>query len=149
MSVIGSTWVLGLLAAGLTWNVAFVGPAPGLDPSWWAGLYIAVHRGMHFGTHVIFTYGPLGFLGLPWLWYGGLAVIAFLYQAALHIALSLTLVWALRRTLHPVVALVLTFVVLVTSPTMDVPVALTAVWCLAALSSAAPPFGSTSCQPPG
>jgi hypothetical protein len=140
LALLGSTWALGVLAALLTWNVAFVGPAPGLDPSWWAGLYVAAHRGMRFGTQVIFTYGPLGFLGLPWLWYGGLAVIAFLYQGVLHLALSLSLVWALRRTLNPVVALVVTCVVLITAPTMDVPVALAAVWCLAALSPSAPPF---------
>jgi len=52
------------------------------------GLYLTAERGMHFGAQIMFTYGPLGFLGLPWMWYGGLSVMAFLYQAARPSALQ-------------------------------------------------------------
>lgn len=138
--MVSSSWTLGLIAALVTWNVTFNPPVPGLDPSWEAGLYIAAHRGMHFGTQIVFTYGPLGFLGLPWMWYSGLSAIAFLYQATLHVALCISLVWALRRTLHPVLALIVTFILVVTAASADVPVVLAAVWCLAALSRDAPPL---------
>jgi hypothetical protein len=76
--VLASTWLLGLLVAVATWWVAFAPPFVGLDESWWAALYMAAHRGLHFGTHVVFTYGPLGFLGQAFLWYQNLAVLAFL-----------------------------------------------------------------------
>jgi hypothetical protein len=140
LAVLGSTWTLGLLAAVATWNVVFLLPLPGLDESTAAGVYIAANRGMHFGTQVVTVFGPLGFLTHPWLWYSNLGVIAFLYQAVLHIALCVSLIWALRRTLHPIVTLVVTFFVLITAPYLDVPVVLTAIWCLASLSPTTPRF---------
>jgi len=137
--VLGSSWVLGILLAALTWRVSFVAPL-GMDPSWWAGVFMAAHRGMHFGTQLIFTYGPLGFLGLPWLWYDDLAVIAFVFQALLFIALSVSLVFVLRRVLIPPLALLVAFLVLSFAQVMDLPVALAAIWCLAALSKLPPRF---------
>ncbi len=97
----GSSWTLGVLLAIGTWRVDFLTPAVGLDPSWKAGLYMAAHRGMHFGTQIVFTNGPLGFLGYPGYWYEGLGALAFIYQGALHIALCISLVWSLRRSWGP------------------------------------------------
>lgn len=134
VAVLGSSWVLGALAAVATWNVSFVAPSPGLDQSTVAASYLAAERGMHFGTQFVFVFGPLGFLRGPWLWYGGLAVLAFLYQAALHVALCVSLVWGLRRTLAPAASLIATFILVASAPSLDVPVTLAAVWCLAALS---------------
>lgn len=37
-------------------------PEGGLDPSWSQALQVARERGFHFGSDIIFTYGPLGFL---------------------------------------------------------------------------------------
>ena len=68
------TWLLGGLVALFTWRLGFPTPIIGLDPSWNAGLYMAVHRGLAFGTQIIFTYGPLGFLRYTGLWYSDLAV---------------------------------------------------------------------------
>lgn len=137
-----SSWTLGLLAAVATWNVVFTAPFAGVDPSWVAGLYIAAHRGLQFGPQVIFTYGPLGFLAQPWIWYSGLSAIAFVYQAALHVLLCVSLVWALRRTFHPILAVVATFLVVVTMGSLDVAVVLSAVWCLAILAPDPPAFAS-------
>ncbi len=137
-AVLRSPWTLGLLVAVATWTVGFQTPLPGLDPSWWAGLYIAANRGMQFGSQFIFTYGPLGFLRGPWLFYGNLAVIAFLYQAGLFVALCVSLVWALRRWLSPAWALVAAFFVVVIAPNLDIPIVLATIWCLAALSPASP-----------
>ncbi len=137
-NAVTSTWALGLVVALLSWKVTFATAAIGLDNSWQAALYMATHRGLHFGTQVVFTYGPLGFLNQAFLWYSGLAAIAFVYQVALHLALCITLLWALRRTLSAPSAVVLTAVVLIAAPNLDVPLALTAVWCLLALAPEPP-----------
>lgn len=140
LRLVFSPWTLGLLLAVASWNVKFTSPFGGLDPSWAAGLYMAANRGLQFGTQVIFTYGPLGFLAQPWMWYSSLSALAFVFEGLLHVLLCVSLVWALRRTLHPLLALLAAFLVLVSCPAIDVAVALAAVWCLAALSPAAPAF---------
>jgi hypothetical protein len=60
--VVGSSWTLGILAALAGWQVALMHPFVGLDASWQAALYMAAERGLGFGTQIVFTYGPLGFL---------------------------------------------------------------------------------------
>jgi hypothetical protein len=40
-------------------------PTAGLDNSWQAGLNLAREHGLRFGTDVLFTYGPWGFLDSP------------------------------------------------------------------------------------
>jgi hypothetical protein len=140
VELLGSTWLLGVLAAILSWNVTLAPPSFGLDPSWWGAMYMAAHRGMHFGTQVIFTYGPLAFLRQGWLWYGNLAVLGFIYSSALHIALAVSLVWALRRTLAAPLAALLVAALLLAAIAREVPLALTATWCLVALSREPPGF---------
>jgi hypothetical protein len=63
----GATWLLGLLVAVVSWDVSFAPPSYGLDPSWWSAMYMAAHRGMDFGSQIVFTYGPLAFLREAWL----------------------------------------------------------------------------------
>ncbi len=110
----------------------------GLDPSWQAGLYMALHNGLHAGTQVVFTYGPLGFLDAPGVWYAGLGAIAFAYQALLLLALAVALVWALSRSLHVVLAAVIVALVLIGSTEIDLEIALTTILCVAALGPRAP-----------
>jgi hypothetical protein len=43
-------------------------PAPDPDSSWKAGLVMAHSGGLRFGRDLVFTYGPLGFVGHPLLW---------------------------------------------------------------------------------
>jgi hypothetical protein len=100
----------GLIVALLGWRVGFQTPGPGIDPSWNAGLAMAVDQGLHFGKEVVFTYGPLGFLNSRLVWFSGLSVLSFLYSAALYVGFCVGLVWALRRALPTVVALVVAFV---------------------------------------
>jgi hypothetical protein len=141
--VLTSTWLLGAVVAVATWSVVLVTPYTGLDPNWHVGLYMATHDGLLFGTDFIWTYGPLGFLGQPWVVYPGLTAISFLYESALFVALCMSLVWALRRLLNPALALVLAYVALAAAtlpPGVEVPLALTAVWCLAALAPAPPRY---------
>jgi hypothetical protein len=43
-------------------------PAADPDSSWRAGLVMAHGNGLRFGRDLVFTYGPLGFVGHPVLW---------------------------------------------------------------------------------
>jgi hypothetical protein len=133
-----STWALGLLVALASWNVALASPFPGLDESWHAALYMAAARGLHFGSQIVFTYGPLGFLGQAWLWSSGLAVVAWLFTAALYLATAISVVWALRRSLGALVAALVATLLMIATPQADIPLALATVWCLAALAPGTP-----------
>src|SRR5690606_1998958 len=44
------------------WRPQFLFESDGVDPSWLGVLNEAVLREWHFGTDILFTYGPLGFL---------------------------------------------------------------------------------------
>ncbi len=102
-------WGAGLIVALLGWSVGFQAPGPGVDPSWNAGLAMAVDRGLHFGKEVVFTYGPLGFLQSRLVFFGGLGILSFLYGALLYVLFTIGLVWALRRTMSLLVAAVVAF----------------------------------------
>lgn len=100
--------LLALLAAGLvltvmSWPLASLQPGSGLDPSWRTGLDMAVQDGLDFGSDIIFTHGPLGFLRSPAYAYPWTARLAFGYVLLLQLALCLTLLWALRRNLGSLV----------------------------------------------
>jgi hypothetical protein len=99
----------GLIVALLGWQIGFQTPGAGLDPSWNAGLAMAVDQGLHFGKQVVFTYGPLGFLNTRMVFFGGLSVLSFLYAAALYVLFCVGLVWALRRALPLLLAMVVAF----------------------------------------
>jgi hypothetical protein len=73
-------------------------PLPGLDPSWGAGIHMAAERGMHFGSDLVFTHGPLGFLKVPVLWFGGTGAAALLYLVVTRLAFCALLLIALRRS---------------------------------------------------
>jgi hypothetical protein len=60
---------------------------PGLDASWAQGLHIAIERGFAFGTQLVFTYGPLGFVHARMYWPGLFAVtLVFWLVLALGVA---------------------------------------------------------------
>ena len=147
-AIFRNSWFLGGLVAVASWDVVFLAPTPGNDGSWVVGLYLAARDGLHFGEELIFTYGPLGFLGPLAPLHGGiavvaddgLAVLAFVYSAALHLALCVSLVWALRRWLHPAAAALFAFALLAGFPAMQRPFVLAAIWCLAALAPEPPRF---------
>ncbi|HEY2052567.1 MAG TPA: hypothetical protein VGH14_01380 [Solirubrobacterales bacterium] len=100
----------GLIVALLGWQIGFQTPAAGIDPSWNAGLAMAVDQGLHFGREVVFTYGPLGFLNSRIVFFGGLSVLSFLYAGALYVLFCIGLVRALRRALPLLAAMVVAFV---------------------------------------
>lgn len=139
--IIGSSWTLGILVAIGSWNITLLPPAGGLDPSWQAALYMAARRGMHFGSQIVFTYGPLGFMRIPGLWYQGLGIVSFVYWGGLYVLLCVSLVWVVRRPLGAVAAFVLTLLTLAAAPSVETPIALAALWCLAMLAPEPPAFG--------
>ncbi len=87
----------------LSWHALPLVPQPGLDASWQGALHMALHYGVTSGNHLIFTYGPLGFLSVPTLWYGGTGTVAVLYAVLARFALALALFLGARRTYGPVV----------------------------------------------
>lgn len=103
-----STPLIGTAIAVLTWPYYTLLPSSGLDPSWVAGLYMATERGMDAGTEIVFSYGPLGFLGLPSLFEIGLGRLSFLWTALVQIALCTSLLWASRRAFGLIPGIVVT-----------------------------------------
>jgi hypothetical protein len=100
----------GLIVALLAWSVGFQTAGPGLDPSWNAGLAMGLHDGLHWGTDLVFTYGPLGFLQSRLVFYSDLGELSFVYGAALYVLFCIGLVWALRRAMPLLAAMVVAFV---------------------------------------
>jgi hypothetical protein len=97
---------LGLVVALFTFPTFSLTPAPGLDLSWGAGLQMATHDGLVFGRDVIFTYGPLGFLSVPTLWYQDLGAAAVAYAAIVHILACTLVLWAALRIFDRLLAVV-------------------------------------------
>jgi hypothetical protein len=59
-------------------------PGPGLDPSWGIGINKAVSDNLQFGPEIAFTFGPLGFLYIPYyidppLWFLSLVFSLFIH----------------------------------------------------------------------
>jgi hypothetical protein len=138
--VLSSSWFVGAIVAVAAWDVGMSTPTVGLDPSWVLGLYMAAHDGLHFGTQVIWTYGPLGFLAESSIAYPTLGGLALLYQSALLLALCVSLVWSLRRPLNLPIAAAVVYVTLAMLPGGQVVIVLAAIWSLAALAPDPPSY---------
>lgn len=117
----------------LSWSVSMGTPAPGLDSSWNAGLAMATEQGLAFGREVVFSYGPLGFLQGQLVWFGDLAVLAFLFSASLYVAFCIALVWALRRSLPLLPSVALAYLALAVLPLLEQPLLVAAIAALALL----------------
>ena len=108
-------------------------PTAGIDASWNAGLAMAIKDGLQFGREVVFTYGPLGFLQGQFLWYGDLAIVAFLYSASLYVVFCVTLTWALRRMLPVLPSILLAFLIVAVLPLLEQSVLVAVLVCLGVL----------------
>jgi hypothetical protein len=79
-------------------------PVDSLDPSWQAALHMAAHRRM---TGLVFTYGPLGFLGQSVAYYRWTVFLSGLYVFAVGLGIAAALISVLRRAIGlPAAALV-------------------------------------------
>ena len=92
----GLALLAGLLALVFGWSPLETSPASTLDPSWGGGLHVAIQQGKDFGTDVLFTYGPLGFLKEPNWWGTTTGAVAILYTVVVRLAM-LTVVFAIAR----------------------------------------------------
>ncbi len=145
-----STWTLGAFVFLLTWSGGLA-PAftPHPDVSLHAGMNMAVQEGLRYGPDLALTYGPLGFLKSYLAFYEWPARLAIVYGLALHLAVSLSVVWALRRNFGLIVSLVLGLVVAALlrgelgalSVREDAAaVVLATIWSIAAIAPRAPGF---------
>ena len=87
-----------------------VAPKQGLDESWHAALHLAARRGIGFGDGMVFTYGPLGFLNEPVLYFTSTAVLSSVYLLTMQATLCTALVTILRRSFGTVAAVAVAFV---------------------------------------
>jgi hypothetical protein len=103
---------LGALLAAVSWpgTAARLAPTAGLDPSWQAALAMAVHRHLDFGTQIIWTYGPFGFLTTRSLYYPVPAALALAFHFATATAAFAVLIAALRRYTSLTIAVVVAYV---------------------------------------
>lgn len=83
----------------LTWPIAYRPITTGLDPSWRQALHMAVEDGLRFGTDLVFTYGPLGFLSAPSPPVGWTSVLALIASGLVYLGLVLLILDGLRRFL--------------------------------------------------
>jgi len=129
-------WTLSaILAVALfAWPFNSLTPGIGGDWSWVAALAVIAEHGPRFGDQVIFNYGPLGIFTYapPFLYYGGIAKLAFVFQTALQLLLSGTVFLAARRHYRWPVALLVAFAVVAILPTR--PFELGFAWCALALT---------------
>jgi len=148
LEVVTSTWFLGVLVFVATWGGGLVSPVePSIDHSFHAGLNMAAVHGLDFGSDIVVTYGPLGFLKSYLVFFPGTARLAVAYGAVLHLALCISLVWALRRNFGALIAAVIALVIaalargdLSAVAVRDdaAVVVLAFIWCVAALSDDSP-----------
>lgn len=104
------TLIVGLLLAVLTWRDANLPPIAGLDPSWHAALHMAARHRMRFGNSMVFSFGPLGFLTQPTLYYASTGLLSAVYVIGLQVALCAALVSVLRRSIPLSAAAAVAFV---------------------------------------
>jgi hypothetical protein len=86
----------GALLALLSYRAVDLLPEAGLDPSWRAGLHLGAQAGLDWGTDIAFSYGPLGHLAIPKLYYDSTGVLALAWTQLLRVV-ALGLVFALAR----------------------------------------------------
>ncbi len=89
--------VAGLLIAVLSWPVAATAAGADIDSSWVAGLHVAAHERLSFGSDIAFTFGPLGFMGFPQPYYGWTSTLALVFVGVVHFAACATM-FHLART---------------------------------------------------
>jgi hypothetical protein len=99
--VVGSTLLWAVVLSVIAWpySVAGLSPNVGLDPSWQGTLAMAAQHHLHFGTQIVFTYGPLGFLANPALYFPFTGILAFFYELAVSVSVFFLLIHLIRGRL--------------------------------------------------
>ena len=77
-----------------------------LDQSWAAALHMAQHQGLMHGHDVVFTYGPLGWLTSPTMFYEGTGAVAI----AIRFPILVIVAYVIWRRLRSLTSLPVAFV---------------------------------------
>ena len=107
-----STWFLSLVLAAIAWpgRVSVLPPQAGLTIRATPLVAMAAHQQLPFGTRIVFTFGPLGFLNGPALYYANTAILAFIFRFGVAAATYAVLLSATRRYVRLVVAVPVAYV---------------------------------------
>jgi hypothetical protein len=92
--------VVVVFVAILTWPVNTSPPTSGgFDISWITALAVAAGRGLHFGSQINYTYGPLGYLTIGNIYYDQTGIPADFVIGALYVGMLALLARPICRTL--------------------------------------------------
>ncbi len=130
----------------LVWPIANTPAKATLDGSWQIALHLAAGLGLQHGVDIVFTYGPLGFLGFPHPYVGLTSSLALLVAIAIYVALIGTMLGEARRILPLWAAVIVTFLVariFAFLPPFEAFQALFFIWCVEALADRIPLRAST------
>jgi hypothetical protein len=137
-ALVRSTPFLAAILVVATFPIISFLPRSGPDPSWQAGLYLALEGGLQFGRDFVFTYGPLGFLHAPVLYGEGLFLVSAGFSIGIRYLLAASLFWTARRAVPLPLALVACYVILVVGHLNSVLILVAFLWTFAAVGPAPP-----------
>jgi hypothetical protein len=103
--------VVAVAMTTVSWPVMSLAPQAGLDASWAAGLAMALENHLPWGPRIDFTYGPLGFLVVPTLYYKTTAILSICYMFISRLLLFALLLRASYREFPPNFAVLAAFLV--------------------------------------
>lgn len=107
---------VGLAIALATWPISSVEPDAGIDASWVTGLHVAARERLSFGDDIVFTFGPLGFLGFPEPYLGWTSAAGLAFVGLVHVGATVGMYHLARRALGGVIAAVLVLATAFTFP---------------------------------
>lgn len=102
---------IGLILTLLSTRSLQLGVGPGLDSSWQAALHVAAKTGIDYGSDLVFSYGPLGYLAFPLLYYPSTALLSAAYVFGVQLTLCICLVHLIRGSWRLPIAVVATFLI--------------------------------------
>ena len=103
-------FLIALAILFLAWPSPSPGFATGIDYSWRHALHLAEQAGLHFGSQITYTYGPLGFLSIPVPQVGLSSAMAVLVSGAVYLGLIGMALRGLRRVLPLWAAAIVTLI---------------------------------------
>lgn len=107
---------VGLAIGLLTWPIASMEPDAGIDASWVTGLHVAARERLAFGDDIVFTFGPLGFLGFPEPYLGWTSAAGLAFVGLVHVGAIAGMYHLARQAVGGVVAAVLVLATAFTFP---------------------------------
>jgi len=125
----------------LAWPIPNTTALATLDGSWQIALHMAEALHLRYGVEILFTYGPLGFLGFPHPYVGLTSGFALVVAIAIYVGLVATMLVEAKRILPLWAAAVVTLFVariFVALPPFEASEALLFLWCVETLADRMP-----------